>query len=209
MKALFKLACVCLGTLGLAGHLGAELITFDDLPATPPPGGGTAIPTGYAGLNWANFEYETVMNNPGLNPSGYVNGMVSPGNVAFNGGGNPALFSATAFNLVSAYITGAWNDDLTVEAEGLVGSSVAYDNFYMVNSTAPTLINFNYLDVDEVIFVSIGGTPHGYAGGSGEQFVMDNLTVTPTPEPSVLFLAVPGAIALAIFRRRSVHGRTV
>lgn len=204
MKSLFKLACVCLGTLGLAGHLGAELITFDDLPATPPPAGGTSIPSGYAGLSWANFDYETVMNNPALNPSGYLNGMVSPGNVAFNNRGTPALFSGTTFNLVSAWLTGGWNDGLNVEVEGLLGSSVIYDNFYTVDSTAPTLINFNYLDVNQVIFISEGGTPHGYPSGSGEQFVLDNLTVTPTPEPSVLFLAVSGAIALVMFRRKGV-----
>jgi hypothetical protein len=206
MKLLIRLSCICLGALGLVGRLGAVVITFDDLPATPPPGGGTSIPSGYAGFAWNNFDYETVMNNLALNPSGYLNWMVSPGNVAFNGAGTPALFSGTAFNLMSAYLTGAWNDGLNLEVQGFVGALLVYDNHYTVNSTAPTLINFNYLGVDEVNFISSGGTAHGYAGGAGQQFVLDNLTVA-TPEPSSFVLAVLGILGLATTRfRRQPHG---
>ncbi len=199
MKSFFKFACVCFGTVGLAGQLCAGIINFDDLAATP--SGGLAMPSGYAGFVWNNFYYETVMNNPALNPSGFLNGMVSPGNVAYNGSGAPSLFSGAAFNLISAYLAGGWNDGLKVEVQGFVGSLLTYDNVYTVNSTAPTLINFDYLGVDRVNFISSGGTAHGYGGGAGEQFVLDNLTVA-TPEPSSFALAVLGALVLMIARCR-------
>ena len=45
--------------------------------------------------------------------SGYYAGTVSPPNVAYNPGGNPAsIISTGQFNFVSAYLTAAWNDNL-------------------------------------------------------------------------------------------------
>jgi hypothetical protein len=156
-----------------------ELITFDDLPT--PVSGRSLIPNGYAGLQWQNFGYE----DGSLNPhSGYFNAIVSQNNVAFNGFGNPALISDGSFNLNSAYLTGAWNDGLQVEVQGFVGATLTYDNTYTVNTTGPTLINFNYLGVDEVNFISSGGTPNpAYISyGGGTNFAMDNLSVT-IPDP--------------------------
>ena len=33
--------------------------------------------------------------------------------------------------------------------------------------TGPTLFNFNYLGIDQLIFDSFGGAPAGFGGGSG------------------------------------------
>jgi len=172
-----------------------EILTFDNLS-----GPYNSVPNGYGGLQWQNFDYEGgLYATPN---SGYVNGVVSPGNIAFNDAGNPAFINGGSFNLNSAYLTGAWNNGLQVEVRGWVGAALTYDNTYTVNASGPTLVNFNYTGIDQVEFISSGGTayPPAAIGGAGEQFVMDNLSVTLTPEPSTFALA--GLAAVSLMSRR-------
>jgi hypothetical protein len=86
----------------------------------------------------------------------------------------------STFNLNSAYLTAGFNDGLTVEVWGYVGSTLTYDNKYTVSTYGPTLVNFNYIGVTSVGFLSYGGTPHGYSVG-GTAFRMDNLSVSFPP----------------------------
>ena len=192
--------------VGLAGAMSANatLITFDDLTDN---GTGTPIANGYAGLNWDNFY---VLNAPAydLNPSGYLAGMVSANNVAYNAFANEAIISDSLFTLSSGYLTGAWNNNLQVEIKGYNGATLLYDNTYTLSSTAPTLINFNYVGVDQVTFDSFGGTQNPNYQGNGTHFVMDNLTINamPVPEAStmiagMLLLLPLGASALRVLRK--------
>ena len=155
-----------------------ELITFDDLPYRILP-----VPADYANLTWSNFYY---LNGEVTRLSGYSAGVVSLPKVAYNNGGTPASISASSpFVLFSADLTAAVNDNLQVEAQGYVGSTLTYDHTYTLSATTPTLIPFNYAGVTSVRFVSSGGTPHrGYAG-SGTAFVIDNVSafVQPLPPP--------------------------
>ena len=136
-----------------------------------------ALTDGYDGLNWSNF----LVINGVLEPqSGYRAGMISASDVAFNGSGDEASLSqSTPFNLLSAYLTAAWNDNLLVEAKGYLGGTVLYDSTFTLSATAPTNVVFNFLGVTEVDFISSGGTPSpDYGGKSGTQFAMDNMVVT-------------------------------
>ena len=45
------------------------------------------------------------------------------------------------------------------------------------------LINFGYVNVSQVDFISSGGTPHPGYNGAGTHFAMDNLVVTTQPQP--------------------------
>jgi hypothetical protein len=178
----------------------ADVITFDDLPDL----GEAPVPDGYKNLHWNNFYYLNGLNYPG-NPSGYGNGVVSPSNVAFPAFGDPASFSSGApFDFLGAALTAAWNDGLQVQIDGLRNGVTLYSQTVTVNTSGPTLFDFNYLGVDTVLFTPFGGVNHGYNGG-GEHFAMDNVIVrgvTPLPEPAGLTLLGLGAAVAGLGRRR-------
>jgi hypothetical protein len=157
-------------------------ITFDDLPSAPY---GAPITNGYAGLSWSNFY---VLDTAAYQPSGYVNGVVSGTNVAYNGNGSAAAISDGAFTLNSAYFTAAWNDGLNVAVQGFLNGNLAHSLAFTVGTSGPTLVTFNWL-VDAVTFSSSGGSDNRAYGGSGTHFAMDNLRINEAvPEPSAILL---------------------
>src|ERR1035441_4142655 len=202
IKLLLKSVVVLVSSAGMAF---GTTITFDDISASiagSPPW--PALVNGYGGLNWNNFYVLDGADSP---LSGYKAGTVSGKNVAFNYNGTHALISASAFNLTSAYFTAAWNDNLSLEVQGFVGATLTYDHTYVLSAVSPTLINFNYAGVDEVNFISSGGTSHGYGiGGVGTQFAMDNLTINGTsavPDAGSTSLMLGAALAgLGVMRRK-------
>jgi hypothetical protein len=199
MKLFPRLAGIGILFIGTILTCGAStLLTFDELP-TPEviPGlNYTNIPNGYGGLLWNNFGVLDGAICPAN--EGYHAGMVSSNNVAFNCYGAPASISVAggSFNLESAYLTLALNLDtsLDIEVQGFAGATLLYDNTCTVNRSAPTLVNFNYLGVDRVTFIS---SPE-------QQFAMDNLTVTIVPEPNPAALLSIGAAlgALRMVKRK-------
>lgn len=96
-------------------------------------------------------------------------------------------------------------DNLQLEVKGSLNGHLKYDRTYTLSATAPTFINFNFLNVDRVDLITSGGTPHDYPGfAPGEQFAMDNLTINltiPEPAPAALF-AFGSAILALNFRKR-------
>jgi len=168
MKLLSALICVYVVSLG-AAHSGdaATLLTFDDLTSVSPDNDWALISNGYGSLQWYNFG----VFNGSVRPvtEGYRTGTVSPTNVAFNIFGDPASISSRGtFTLKSAYLTAAFVDGMQIHVQGFVRDALTYDNTYTVNTTGPTLINFNYMGVNQVWFIASPST----------QFVMDNLVVS-------------------------------
>jgi hypothetical protein len=193
MKPLFELICVCVVSVGVTYADGATLLTFDDLS---PSSDHIIIPNGYGSLQWNNFSVLNGLNRP--SNEGYWTGTVSPSNVAFNSFGDPAFIrSSSSFDLNSAYLTAAFADGMRIQVQGFVGTTLAYDNTYTVNTNAPTLINFNYLGVDLVRFIS----------SPSSQFVADNLMVT-IPEPTTFGLLSMGTVLGALGAlRKNVNRR--
>lgn len=185
--------------VGLSVQAQSTLITFEDLGDVGIYG--TAINNGYSGLDWNNF-YSL---NGSAQPNGYLNGFVSPANLAFNGFGDPAdITSASAFTLGSGFFTAAWLNSLDLEVQGYNGGSLVYDNHYVLNTTGPQYLVFNFSGITDARFTTSGGVDAGF-GGSGTQFALDNLTignVAPVPEPSILALAGLGGLALLLRQRR-------
>ena len=163
------------------------------------------ITNGYQGLDWGNFFVENVPLLPSeYATNGYYYGMVSAPNVAFNGGGSPAEIDSpgTDFNLLSAYLTGAFRSNLNIEVQGFSGTNLLYDQIVVASATNPTLFAFNYLDIDRLTFNSFGGQSAGFPGSSGNIFVMDNMSFEFVPEPSTVLLAALGALTLCAFLKR-------
>ncbi len=178
----------------------AGVTTFDDVTT-----GSFAqvVPVGYGGMSWDNFG---VLHADDLivSPSGYENGVISRDYVAFNHYGDPAAFSGDAFDLVGAYFTAAWRNDLLIQVEGFQGGNPVYSTEFRVDATGPLWVEFNWANVDRVAFVSSGGVPAWQVDGS--QFAMDNLTtreVMPSaPAPGAVLLGSLGAGLVGWMRRR-------
>ena len=151
------------------------LITFDKLLNT-----GAPVPLGYFSLAWDDFYCVTPSNFDA--PNGFLPGVVSTNNAAYNyNGAGAGISSATPFNLLSAYLTAAWNDDLDVEVQGYKGATLDYDSNYTLSATSPTFVNFNLQDVTSVKFLASGGSPHLGYEGVGSEFVIDNVAVVQVP----------------------------
>jgi hypothetical protein len=200
----------------LAGELRAEVITFDDIPDT---GGGQLIPTVYHGFQWQNLyvlNVEDFSRPKYIGSNGYLNGLVSGTNVAFNGSGingdgAPALVLNGLFTFNSAYFNAAWNDGLILTVTGKLAGNIVDVLTIPLDASGPaTKVDFNWKSIDELDFAASGGTHHDGYNGSGAHFVMDNFDVTPvggdvtrlaadTPEPSRLVgLAGLGGVAVAL-----------
>jgi hypothetical protein len=160
--------------------LADPIITFDDFPA--PTSSVAQLPVGYHGLYWKGLG---VLNGSqfSVSPSGYQAGVVSANNVVYPSLGSPFLSFNGAilgglFDLRSAYVTAALYDNLVLETRGYVHGTLAYDTTNILSATTPTLIQFNFYGVDEVDFITSGGTVHpGYPFGFDPGFVMDNVNV--------------------------------
>jgi adhesin HecA-like repeat protein len=156
-----------------------QTITFDDLNA---PAFGTPIQPGYAGFDWTDFGVANtqLFTQATGGPSGYENGTVSQPNAAYSEYENPTSFSPASggtLSLVSAYLTGAWNDGLQVTVDGYSGATVVDSTTVTVNATGPSFEVFDFPAVTSVMISSSGGTQHPGYNGSGTYFVMDNLAV--------------------------------
>jgi hypothetical protein len=143
------------------------ILTFDDLSYLGVEG---PIPNGYGGLDWSNFYY---LNSHLVVPvSGYTHGTLSGADVAFNAFGAPASVSGN-FNFVGAYLTGAWNNGLSIVVDGYNQGVLVDHETVVVNTDVPKWFEFDYTGITKLVFSSSGGTPAGYSG-AGPHFVMDN-----------------------------------
>src|SRR5437762_3156128 len=186
MKLHSALVCVVLSIGTACAVDNTTVLTFDDISIGFDH---IPMPQGYGNLQWSNFRVVNGWNQPWN--SGYRTGMVSQNNVAFNPFGDPAALSATnLFDLDSAYLTAGVLNGLQLQIQGYVGTTLAYDNTYTLNTAAPLLINFNYRGVDQVKFIP----------SPMSQFVMDHLTVT-FPGPTNT-----GNCSFAIAPRSRLHG---
>jgi hypothetical protein len=197
------LVCFTVLTFSAVSARSQTVITFDGPPLNIGTGG--YIPNGYQGLSWSNFGWVNGILAPTVYPSltdGFYYGVVSGSNVAINILGQPAeIDSATDFNFLSVYLTGAWHSNLNIEVQGYGIGGLLYDTTVVASATSPTLFTFDYLNIDRLYFNSYGGdVAFGYDGGN--HFAMDNFMFEFIPEPSTFLLAAMGGVWLIVFLRR-------
>ncbi|HEY4760683.1 MAG TPA: PEP-CTERM sorting domain-containing protein [Thermoguttaceae bacterium] len=201
MKIIFTNLMALTLALNGATIVQAEMLTFDDLPA--PPIQGQAIPDDYGGFQWINYHYLDGNNN-NYYPSGFQNSVVSQNNVIYNGFGSTAAIYDGLFMFNSAYFTAVCNDGLHVRVDGYKSGSKTNSQELIVNTDVPTLVNFNWPNIEMLKFTAWGGT-HRY-NGVPYAFAMDDLAynVIPVPEPSALVMLAGLTVMFAIgyWRRR-------
>ncbi|MDP4026848.1 Hint domain-containing protein [Methylobacterium sp. NEAU 140] len=170
-------------------------ISFDNTSGSGT--GGQAIPNGYGGFNWTNFNALDGTQNA-FQGTGYRNGIVSSPNVAFNAAGLSGSFSSTSsFTLNDFYATSAFQNPASIQVTGSLNGVQVYNTTITPNSQAPTLYSFNWTGINQVTIAP--NTP-----GQGQQFVIDNLRVNE---------AVPVQPAAPCYvtgtRIRALRGRTL
>ena len=175
------------------------VILFDDIPSFG------VVPTGYHLLNWNGFQsLDGAHYSP---PNGYQPAVQSGFNVIYPVNGSTATVSGGLFDFLSVFATAAYNDNVQLEARGYIKGSLVYDRTNTLSATAATLIQYNFYGVDEVDFISSGGSPHaGYAGGSGTYFAFDDVSVV-TYVPNSIFVT-NGGFETADFSGWSQSGNT-
>lgn len=157
--------------------------------------------------------------------AGFHRSIVSGDTVAFTQsfGGATSLFAAVKarpgdvnFNAGSVWLTSGWRGDIDVTVRGLRDGNVVASWTSVVGDAAPVQAILGFTDIDELQFLSSGGTfkyPNGSATGSffnpsnafsTPVLVLDDLVVTPVPEPGEWLMMVAGLAMLAgVARRRA------
>jgi hypothetical protein len=199
IKKLVASVVILLIALGMAGTVGATVLTFDDISGfmdTAP------LPDSYGGLTWNIFRVADMATHQWCPP-------VSGDNAIFNGWAAQASISSDNFTFNGAYLAGEYKDDLSINVVGRKDDVVLYDTSIISEFGNLEWFQFNYYDIDELIFTAFGGTPAGiYALSPNDYedanyFVLDNFTFNePVPEPATILLLATGFISLAGFRKK-------
>jgi hypothetical protein len=184
----------------------STLITFDDLnPGT----GSFMIPNGYQGFQWSNF---AVTNGAQFsahdNAPGFVNGVVSGSNVAFNADARDASFgviNGSTFTLTSLYLTQAgFGPGNSTEIVGFRGGVAVDSAIFTPSANSPTLETLNWAGLDTVTLYDIW-PPTG-----SDIAVVDNILINGpsglpapslVPEPSPFALYVAAGLVGLTYRR--------
>ena len=106
------------------------------------------------------------------------------------------ITSPPPFAFESAALTSAWNDKLLLKFTGYLNGQIGDSQNVTLDPSAPTMVNFNFPQVDTVRVSASGGTydpafpsPAGVPTASippSPQFVIDHVTIgqpSVTPEP--------------------------
>lgn len=164
----------------------------------------------YGGLNWSNlfgFDYHYT--------SWDFLGAATSGTIAV-GGVLGEISSPHRFNFYSAYFMGAHRNGLQLNITGYRGSTAVYLRTLLLNThinDPATFAQLNFRNIDRIQFSSSGGvqdpifaelSPFSVVA-QGEQFAMDDVTYSVTPEPATLLLLGSGLVGLGFIAHRRMR----
>jgi hypothetical protein len=165
-----------------------------------PYGGLIWTPTGDVGWNVASAaDYASYFGNTyattnfAFNGNGSQGQAANPLTITLAGGGSfdffGADFSTFAFSNGWALISSK-----TITVEGFSGDGPAvYSATHNLSPNSFTTFNDNFLNIDRLVISNDGGNTN---------WIMDNLTYSPVPEPTSFILLGTGLSGLAFFSRR-------
>lgn len=164
--------------------------------------------------------------------AGFHRSIVSGDTIAYTQsfGGSSSLFGSIKarpgeanFDFFSTYLTSGWRDNINVTVTGLRDGSTFYTQNLVIGDDAPTLVNLNFLDIDEIRFNTSGGTFLYQNGNSLGSFVnpsnafstpvlvFDNMNIAvaaPVPEPEIYAMMALGLGLLGWKKRRGQQQTT-
>ena len=212
VRTLVGMVCLVM-VQAAAAHAGP--LTFDDIVSSPTCN--SAIPNGYGGLTWSNFEVECDADYTGAfgNPYGSPSGEYA----AFNAFGLAAVdLTATAgtFDFGGASFTswayqGAFSDPsspFSAQSLALIGYRPGdlpdFPTYYLEIPLDPTMYvaqPLGWTGLERLSFISGDGVTFNVDGLS---WLMDDVDarVNAAPEPATLSMLGAGLLSLAISRSR-------
>ncbi|MDD4881070.1 MAG: PEP-CTERM sorting domain-containing protein [Gallionellaceae bacterium] len=201
------LLCLGLTPLAQATVTGTTTLTFDDIfsadPWVPDDAVADLAPV-YGGLQWdsriklINQDYYLGTGDTNYSGAGYHTGVVSGDWAIYNIDASAVSFYDTAaFTFMSADVTRATSDG-SVSFYGYRNGVQTESMVVNATTSGPTLVNFNWTNVDKVTFSS-----------DGSDAVLDNITVSAVPEPETyaMLMAGLGMMGFVARRRRSLSAR--
>ena len=206
--AFIGLICLVLARTTPA-HAGA--LTFDDIVS--PPACNSAIPGGYGGLTWPNFELECDADfmgssgNPYGSPSGEYAAFNAFGLAAVALTANAGTFTFGGASFASWAQLGGFAP-FSAQSLALIGYRPGdlpdLPTYYLELSLDPTMYvaqSLGWTGLERLSFISGDGVVFNVDGLS---WLMDDIDVTTTaaPEPGTLAMLGTGLLSLAIARRR-------
>lgn len=176
----------------------ATIINFEDISTQLE----FEMPEFYSGLSWDNFH---IRKDTYLPESGFNAYTASGSYIAYNSYGNPTAVSDALFDFKEAYFAAAWTDYLKITAIGYLNGVEKYNETIFAKRGELTRNTFNFLGITSLLFHS-----SVYEGtDSRNHFILDDFDfelvppaddqetiLTPTPEPSTIFLMIFGIVAL-------------
>lgn len=187
--------CVyCSGSYLLIGGKCIEPVHFDDLDAGESGEIMSKVPDGYRNLNYENLYYmnpDNYIHEPRL--SGYVYGVVSGKNVAYNKDGEELFIRASegeTFSVCALKLTPAWRKNLVVWIGGYKGGEYAVGKNYTLGElhTTKSIELEGYTGLSDFMICTWGGESCGefcnvtyssaaFAGGKGTHVVIDDIII--------------------------------
>ena len=216
LRASIGLICLVLVRVAPA-HAGP--VTFDDIVSSPACN--SAVPAGYFGLVWSNFQVECdadymgTFGNPYGSPSGEYAAFNAFGLAAVELTASAGLFDFGGASFTSWAYLGAFSDPsapFSAQSLALIGYRPGdlpdFPTYYLEIALDPTAYvahNLAWTGLERAVFVSGDGVTFNVDGLS---WLMDDLdaSVNAVPEPATLSMFGVSVLSLAISRRRRLRG---